>query len=290
MTLTSIPCGTCGIIVIEKKCYSVHSVIELLAYTQWSFTKKIMNRNFFCPVIILSSRQFGEDNRIFTVLTQEYGVFDAVLYGGRKSKLRSVCSPYHYGTMWFYRDEKRNSIKITDFDVTEYHLPIRESLYKTYAAALCSELVIKTKNGHHQDELATLWVLVKGFLDGLGFAKDEEAKVGLVRFLWRFLVFLGYAPNPHSCSICGGELKTVVSYSSYASGFVCQNCKQEDCYNFTDEAINYLQILCTESPAEVRKAIIHENSLQNLKEFLFEELQKNTGLRFQTIESGISIL
>ena len=61
-----------------------------------------MNRNFFCPVLILSSRQFGEDNRIFTVLTQEYGVFDAVLYGGRKSKLRSVCSPYHYGTMWFY--------------------------------------------------------------------------------------------------------------------------------------------------------------------------------------------
>ena len=114
-----------------------------------------MNRNFFCDVIILSSRIFGEDNRIFTVLSHEYGVFDAVLYGGRKSKLRSMCSPYHCGKMWFYRDEKRKSIKITDFDVVEYHLSIRENLYKTYAAALCSELVIKTKNGHHQDDLQT---------------------------------------------------------------------------------------------------------------------------------------
>ena len=66
-----------------------------------------MNRNFFCDVIILSSRIFGEDNRIFTVLSHEYGVFDAVLYGGRKSKLRSMCSPYHCGKMWFYRDEKQ---------------------------------------------------------------------------------------------------------------------------------------------------------------------------------------
>lgn len=249
-----------------------------------------MNRNFFCPIIILASRQFGEDNRIFTVLSQEKGIFDAILYGGRKSKLRSLCSPYHYGTMWFYRDEKRNSIKITDFDVTEYHLPIRESLYKTYAAALCSELAIKTKNGHHLDDLETLWILVKGFLDGLSIATEDEAKIGFVRFLWRFLVFLGYAPDPHFCSICGAEIKSVVSYSSYASGFVCHNCNQEENYPLTDEGIEYLQLLCTEKPSEVRKAIIHENSLQNLKEFLLFQLQKNIGIKLQSLEAGISIL
>ena len=82
----------------------------------------------------------------------------------------------------------------------------------------------------------------------------------------------------------------MVSYSSYASGFVCGNCRHEDCFAFTDEAIGYLQLLSTESPAVVRKAIIHENSLQNLKEFLLMELQKNIGIKFQTLEAGISIL
>lgn len=249
-----------------------------------------MNRNFFCDVIILSSRVFGEDNRIFTVLSEEYGVFDAVLYGGRKSKLRSLCSPYHFGTMWFYRDEKRNSVKITDFDVTEYHLSFRESLYKTYAAALCCELVIKTKDGHHQEDLTNLWILTKGFLDGLEIASEKEAKIGLVRFLWRFLVFLGYAPDPHSCSICGGEIKTMVSYSSYGSGFVCENCYHESNYSLTDEAIGYLQLLSTATHSEVRKAIIHENSLQNLKDFLFIELQRNIGTKLQSLEAGITIL
>lgn len=249
-----------------------------------------MNRNFFCDVIILSSRIFGEDNRIFTVLSHEYGVFDAVLYGGRKSKLRSMCSPYHCGKMWFYRDEKRKSIKITDFDVVEYHLSIRENLYKTYAAALCSELVIKTKNGHHQDDLQTLWVLVKGFLDGLSLVSEDDSKIGLVRFLWRFLVFLGYAPDPHFCSICGAEIKTMVSYSSYSSGFVCHNCNSDHNYEITDEGIDYLQLLSTANPSEVRKAIIQENTLQNLKDFLLLELQKNIGIKFQTLEAGMSIL
>ena len=249
-----------------------------------------MNRNFFCDVIILSSRIFGEDNRIFTVLSHEYGVFDAVLYGGRKSKLRSMCSPYHCGKMWFYRDEKRKSIKITDFDVVEYHLSIRENLYKTYAAALCSELVIKTKNGHHQDDLQTLWVLVKGFLDGLSLVSEDDSKIGLVRFLWRFLVFLGYAPDPHFCSICGRELKSMVSYSSYSSGFVCHNCNSDQNYEITDEGIDYLQLLSTANPSEVRKAIIQENTLQNLKDFLLLELQKNIGIKLQTLEAGMSIL
>ena len=92
--------------------------------------------------------------------------------------------------MWFYRDEKRKSIKITDFDVVEYHLSIRENLYKTYAAALCSELVIKTKNGHHQDDLQTLWVLVKGFLDDGHFGFEEMT----------YLLLFGGLPNE-------GELK-----------------------------------------------------------------------------------
>lgn len=165
-----------------------------------------MSRSFFTDVIVLSSRQFGEDNRIITLISPEKGIFDAILYGGRKNKLRSLVSPYHSGTMWLYNDETRHSIKITDFDVKQYRPTIRENLYKTCASALATELVIKTQSGNDAGQFAESWVLYKGFLDGLDLSDESQAKLGLLRFLWRFLGLLGLQPDPFYCSTCGNEL------------------------------------------------------------------------------------
>ena len=86
------------------------------------------------------------------------------------------------------------------------------------------------------------------------------------------------------------SIKSMVSYSSYSSGFVCHNCNSDQNYEITDEGIDYLQLLSTANPSEVRKAIIQENTLQNLKDFLLLELQKNIGIKLQTLEAGMSIL
>lgn len=252
-----------------------------------------MERNYFCDVIILSSRAFGEDNRIFTVLSAERGVFEAVLYGGRKSKLKSMCSPYHSGKMWFYNDEKRHSTKIVDFDVENFRPTIRENLYKTCAAALCSELVIKTRIGETNEDLSTLWVLVKGFLDGLNLVNEKESRLGLLRFLWRFLNLTGFAPDPSFCSICGEKIEASATYSFYTGDFVCENCSnQNENGNIAilPETIKYLQALNDKNPSEVRKIVIFEETVFNLQSFLFYLCEKTVGTKLKSLEAGKNIL
>ena len=102
-------------------------------------------RNFSTPALILSTQISGENNRRVTVFSPDEGIHFATLYGGPKSKLRSLVSPMNSGVIYLYRDEVKNQTKITDFDVKNYHLSFRENLFKTYAASFATEILIKTK-------------------------------------------------------------------------------------------------------------------------------------------------
>ncbi|MBR1722131.1 MAG: recombination protein O N-terminal domain-containing protein, partial [Treponema sp.] len=121
-------------------------------------------RNFSTPALILSVQLQGESNRRVTIFSPHEGIFTATLYGGPKSKLRALVSPMNSGLIYLYRDEVKNQIKITDFDVKNYHLSFRENLFKTWAASFATEILIKTKCAGSSEEA---WRIMNGFLDGL---------------------------------------------------------------------------------------------------------------------------
>lgn len=264
-----------------------------------------MNRSFSTDALVLSTRIIGEDNRIVSFLSPDRGVFDAILYGGRKSKLRSMVSPFHSGKGWFYNDETRHSIKITDFDPVSFRPSLRENLYKTCAASFAAELVIKTQGASTPDELSKLWILVNGFLDGLDLSSDEDARLGTLRFIWRYLEMLGMQPDASGCEICGKSFfstendflpKTPDSMLSYYDEarhcFLCSECAsgQQNLHQLTGEGAAYLAALSVLSPADVRKLPIHAETFQNLHDFLFMLVKTETGIRFRTLEAGEGIL
>lgn len=264
-----------------------------------------MNRSFSTDALVLSSRLIGEDNRLVTFFSSERGVFDAILYGGRKSKLRSMVSPFHSGKGWFYNDESRHSIKITDFDPVSFRPSLRENLYKTCAASFAAELVIKTQGASDQDELTRQWVLVNGFLDGLDLSSDENAHLGTLRFIWRYLELLGLQPDASECAVCGHQFlsdmndflsksnNNMVSYYDEARhGFLCSECAsaEQNLHPLTSEAAHYLASLSVFSPADVRKIQVHADTFQNLHDFIFMLVRSETGLKFRTLEAGNGIL
>ena len=68
------------------------------------FSKRIYDiymRNFQKEALILSVRNTGENNRIVSYLTKDEGILTSVLYGGPKSKLRSLVSTFNYGIFIF---------------------------------------------------------------------------------------------------------------------------------------------------------------------------------------------
>ena len=61
-----------------------------------------MQRSFFTNAIILNLKPAGENNSTVTLLTPDKGIIYATLYGGPKSKLRSLVALWHAGKIWLY--------------------------------------------------------------------------------------------------------------------------------------------------------------------------------------------
>ena len=157
-----------------------------------------MNRNVSKEALVLSVKETAQDNRSVRILTKD-GMEWVTLFGGPKSKLRGAVSPWNRGVAYIYKNEEKQSAKITDFDVKKYHPTFRESLFKSFAASLAGEIVLKSSAAGSPEQC---YVLLNGFLDGMDLLGEDEARLGLLRFLWRYLDLLGVRPQTRFCARC----------------------------------------------------------------------------------------
>ena len=255
-----------------------------------------MARNYSSEALILSVSPQGENNRSICIFTPEDGISYAVLYGGPKSKMRSLVSPWNRGILYLYKDEVRRTVKITDFDVHCFHLTFRENLFKSWSASLASEMMIKTRCAGSPAES---WTLMNGFLDGLDLCDENNGRLGLIRFLWRYLGLLGIRPDISRCNRCsepfftGNFTDDTVLFSLSEYGFLCMNCADPNVpgiLTVSREALCYLAAVSELSPKEVRAIHISAESVNQMKQLVFILSESAAGTKLASIESGIGIL
>ncbi len=260
-----------------------------------------MNRSTSTQAIILSLRPLGENNSSVTLLTPEQGIFYAVLYGGPKSRLRSLVSQWNSGKIWLYENPEKNQIKISDFEVTNYHASFSQNLFKSYAASLAAELTIKTRCGGSSEQC---YRLVSGFLDGMELCDEEQSRLGLLRFLWRYLELLGIQPNSHACSSCGITFldsqfapNAISYYNGMENSFICPACgesggssQRENLINVHFNAVQYLSALTVLSPSDARKLSIDEEVYGQIRQLIFFLIENSIEQKLNSIETGMGIL
>lgn len=250
-----------------------------------------MNRSYSTPAIIFSLRPLGENNSSVTILTPKNGISYATLYGGPKSKLRSLVSQWNSGTIWLYDNPEKKQTKISDFEVKNYHTTFTESLYKLYAASLAAEIAIKTRCAGSNEQC---FRLVSGFLDGMDLCNQEQSQVGLIRFLWRYLELLGIQPQAHCCGQCGKSFlenidESVSYYNSNDNSFICTDCGKGQ-FPIKTSALQYLAAVSVLSPAEVRKLKIDKEGYIQIRDIVFFLIENSIEQRLNTIETGMGIL
>ena len=273
-----------------------------------------MNRNVSKSALVLSVRATAQDNRSVCVLTKD-GIEFSTLFGGPKSRLSGAVSPWNSGTMYFYNNSEKASSKITDFDVKKYHPTFRENLFKSFAAALASEIVVKSKCAGNGE---AAFFLLNGFLDGMDLCDEKAARLGLLRFLWRYLDLLGVRPETKRCAICskefefssiknsaGNSFENVVQYkvqndvifSNEQGGFLCENCVSaksefgfENGTRLSLASLFYLDAAGGENLVAARNAMISKSDHDILKAFLFQMTENALGQKLKTLSTGSGIL
>lgn len=259
---------------------------------------KIMNRNFSTQAIILSIKSSGENNSTVTLLTKSSGILYATLYGGPKSKMKSLVTTWNSGVIYLYENPTVKGLKITDFDVKNYHSSFSQNLFKLWAASLVAEISIKTKCAGSNEQCFNL---VSGFLDGLELVNEEQGKLGLIRFLWRYIELLGIRSDSSFCAKCGKSFLEAPSssllqqnhfYNMIGNNFICSECGkfEERKIPINHQALSYLTALSVLSPSEVRKLSIDKNGFEQIKQIVFFIIQNNIDSKLNSIETGIGIL
>ena len=284
------------------------------------------NRSWNTEALVLSVSSFSSDHRNVSLLVpQEHGctIVPATLFGGARSKLRGMVSTYQSGQVWLYSNPIKNSNKITDFSVSAYRMELRESLARSWCAAVCSEITIKTCG-------TVNWQLVNAFLDGLCVSDDEGCERGLLRFLWRLLQTAGVAPDIFHCGSCGIEIatgagivgvgarsggtKSITNHTGWGSGggenassaapfpaeaccamyspaedeCFCSACRSFDGHSFplSAEAFRYLYAVTEKAPGYSRHLPLSPAAYGELKRFLFFLTEKLAGAPLKTFQMG----
>lgn len=264
-----------------------------------------MNRNFATEAVVLSLKPSGENNTLVTLITKDRGIIRASLYGGPKSRLKSLCSQWNAGTVYIYENPEKKQNKISDFDVKKYHLSFGENLFKSYSALLAAELVIRTECA---GDITASWPLFNGFLDGLELSDENQGKAGLVRFLWRFAGISGLQPDTEECAQCGErffpenvenlQLPSVMYYNTSGNSFVCPDCitrsfQEHSTSGFVPvsrKALTYLNAVSNLPPAEARQFPLDEESFFQLKKVVFSLAELCASGMLNTLNTGTGIL
>jgi len=271
----------------------------------WTFLDRIgifthytamSNRSWSTQALVLSLSSFGEGHREALLLTEDNGLIRAAVFGGAKSKLRALVSPYQSGTIWLYSDPVKKSNKITDFDVSAYRQGIRENLVRTWSAALCTEIVTRSHG-------IADWRLVNAFLDGISISDENDCRRGLLRFLWRLLVAAGINPDIACCARCGEPIGTagisggkdengLVYYSPHEDACVCLRCARNEDRRFplSVRSIAYLSAIEHERASLVRSIPLAESDYSELRQMLFFLVTRMIDGPLKTLETGEGIL
>ncbi len=122
----------------------------------------------------------------------------------------------------------------------------------------------------------------------------NDCRMGLVRFMWRYLDVLGLQPESVLCVHCGMHFadnvvfKTCSFYSPSDSGFICTECARE--YQKTHHKILvtestriYLDAITTKTPQQVRNIPVSPNLLQEMQSLCFFLIERACGSKLKSL-------
>ncbi|WP_336771722.1 DNA repair protein RecO [Paenibacillus sp. MMO-58] len=173
--------------------------------------------------IVIRSMDYGEGNKIITLLTKTNGKLGVMVRGAKKMKSRhaSLAQPFTFGEFVFFRNKGLGTLNAGE--ILESHHLLREKLdlaaYASYLAELTDKMLQEDESG------AMLFEQLKA-----GFAAMEEGKDPQIvshLFEMRILEAAGYAPELEICVNCSSE-QGPFRLSPYAGGVLCPRCARND--------------------------------------------------------------
>ncbi|RED65727.1 DNA repair protein RecO [Cohnella lupini] len=173
--------------------------------------------------LVIRSTDYGEGNKIITLLTPTYGKQGIVVRGAKKLKSRygSLAQLFTYGDFSYYKTGTLGTLN--SGEIIESFRELREGLEGPAYAAYASELTDRAIN---DDEAAAhLFHQLKACQSALAGGKDPQ--IVIRAYEMKVVNASGYAPMLDECVNCGRQ-DGPFRFSAAAGGALCLSCKHKD--------------------------------------------------------------
>lgn len=187
--------------------------------------------------LIIKGSNYGESDRIMTLITEDLGRIKGIAKGARKSLKRFGGSLEPFALVKLQLKQGRDLAFINDARVVKSYKEIKNDIVKISYGSYILELAdLFSNENHHHDKSSVkrYFDITLESLEKLSTAK--EAEVVVREFEIRLLSLSGYMPSLLECTSCGCNIFQIkeelspqgTAFSHSRGGVVCSKCRGQD--------------------------------------------------------------
>jgi len=192
--------------------------------------------------LIIKGINYGDSDRIVTLITEKFGKTKGLAKGARKSLKRFSGALEPFTLVKLVIKQGKGLSFINEAKVVKSYKNIKNDIEKiSYGSYILELAEVLSDEGHDQgnDSDKILFELLLGAIEKLSHSKESEAVVR--EFEIRLLSMAGYMPSLLECTSCGGDIfhlmeeKTAhrgAAFSHSRGGVVCSDCRGHDNSSF----------------------------------------------------------
>jgi DNA repair protein RecO (recombination protein O) len=176
--------------------------------------------------IVLRRIDYGETDRILTVLTLEHGKIGVIARGVRRSQSRLASRTDLFTRSRMQLARGRGELDVLTQAESVAASPARSDARRAAYASLCAELSDRVLESHHAEP--EIYALVAGALAACA-DPERDPRAAVVWFARRMVDRLGYAPQLLDCASCERRLpESTAWFSAPGGGLLCATCAPAD--------------------------------------------------------------
>ncbi|KKQ79564.1 MAG: repair protein RecO protein [Parcubacteria group bacterium GW2011_GWC2_38_7] len=226
-----------------------------------------MDKAFKTEAIVLTKKNWRENDLLFSFYTETFGKIEAVVTGARRSKSKLVGPLSSVGLLEiiFVKGRVQNKVTHTYLLSAWPFKTVEEFYFITAVREIITRFVqvgVPSK---------PLWKLLKWFSEKLTQSESNETKKLLLNiFMIRSLQLLGYDLKTDACVQCEQTINSVHRFSFNNKGFVCSNCHGGE---MNISQIVFDNIKKIQDQDFIKKIILNKSANKELFVFLKKYLQ-----------------
>jgi DNA repair protein RecO (recombination protein O) len=230
---------------------------------------------------VLRKLDYGEADRIFTLLTRTHGKVGAIAKGVRRPESKLGPSLELYGHIDVLLAKGRGELDVVAQVQRMPGLRIAGDVERMSHAALIAELAERVcEDRHPVDGVYELAVMA---LDEL--ARETDPRRASAYFLMAALDLLGYSPQLAACATCDRPLEArPAAFSPEAGGFLCDQCALSGMPLVPLAAIKVLRLMSAGDLETYRRLKLDMALMSSIEGVLTTQLEHHLDRRLKSLQ------